>query len=64
MMLTQVAIHHCGVYLFKGLTEPATVVQINASSLAGRKFVSEPISKKTRVVGPAQGLLCNVTLRP
>ena len=60
--LSQVELHHHGIYQFKGLSEPAAVVQIVHRKWASRNFTARQSSKKAKVVGPGQGLLAIVKL--
>lgn len=55
-------IHHCGVYMLKGLPQPKTVMQINLSSLAGRTFAPASSRKKAKLIAPARGLCCKILL--
>lgn len=61
-LFLQVELHHCGVYLFKGLTEPSTIVQVNRRKWMRRKFPALQMSNKAKLVGPKQGLLCVIQL--
>ncbi|KAK9788833.1 hypothetical protein WJX73_006132 [Symbiochloris irregularis] len=55
-------IHHCGVYMLKGLPQPKTVMQINLSSLGGRTFGPAQSRKKAKLLAPARGLCCRIML--
>lgn len=56
-------LHHCGVYLFKGLSELQTVISINRRSLAGRRFSAAHAGRKAKFVAPARGLQCRINLQ-
>ena len=59
----QVDIHHLGVWSFKGLLEPTTVVQIGWTKLARRQYPATQLSRKAKMVGASQGLICTVRLQ-
>ena len=60
--VTQIQIRHCGVYQFKGLSQPQPLMQINSAALAGRAFPAGAASKKAKQLGPALGPQCSVLL--
>ena len=62
-MDAQVEIHHHGVYLFKGLTEPSAVIQMSRRKWAARKFPPPQSNRKAQLVGPGLGLLATIQLQ-
>lgn len=63
LICVQVDIHHCGVLLFKGLSEPANVVQISRSKWAQRTLTALQLNKKAKILGAGKGLLCTIRWR-
>lgn len=55
----QVQLHHVGLILSKGLTEPTSLVQISRSRWAHRTLTSMLVSKKAKMLAPGRGLVCS-----
>lgn len=58
----QVQLYHRGLYAFKGVEEIQTIIQLTSTHLAARHYPAGLPSKKGRLVAPAQGLLCTLTM--
>ena len=58
----QVDMSHYGVFLFKGLSEPSSIVQISRRRWAGRSFPPLQLHKKAKLVQPGRGHLYSFSL--
>ena len=52
-----------GLWQFKGLADLQNVIQINSVQLSGRTFPASFPTKKGKLVGPARGLQCIITMQ-